>query len=204
MSDRLLGLKVNKGGLEASLAVAAASLQVAKPPEIGLSEALNVPSTKRDNDNLAPELAQRLDQVRSLDVMPIVREQEKLIKADIERLKITPSELTDLLIKHLAVCQLVLRAEFLYRTIFGSQIALLKAANMFGPRDREQMLQFYDAAKNKFPLLYQSYSFEQYLQYLLLQGLLMQEASGKYVITMAGKEFLKWLAEVGATENKAF
>jgi hypothetical protein len=192
MSDRLSGVKVNKSGLEASLAVAAASLQVAKPPETGLSEALE------------PELAQRLDQIRSLDVTPIVREQEKLIKADIERLKIAPSELTDLLIKHLAVCQLTLRAEFLYRTIFGSQIALLKAANLFGPRDRGQMLQFYDAAKIKFPLLYQSYSFEQYLQYLLLQGLVVQESSGKYAITVAGKEFLKWLAEVGATEDKAF
>jgi hypothetical protein len=204
MSDRILGFKVNKDGLEASLA-AAASLQLdAKAPEAGLSRGLNASPTKTSSDELSPELAQRLNAVRSLHVMPIVQEQEKLIRADIEQLKIAPQELSDLLIRHLAVTQLALRAETVYRTIFGSQIALLKAANLFGSRDETQLLQFYDQAKDRFPLPYTSYSFDQYLQYLLSQGLLVQNHEGKYVITVAGKEFLKWLADVGATEDKLF
>jgi hypothetical protein len=201
MSDRISGLKVNKDGLEASLVVAAANLQLdAKPPESGLNEGI----TAHQEKELAPELAQRLTEIRNVHVLPIVQEQEKLIRADIERLRIAPLELTDLLIRHLAVTQLLLRAEFLYRTIFGSQIAVLKAANTFGPRERTHLLQFYEKAKCDFPLLYGSYPFEKYLQYLLLQGLLIEDPDGKYAITTAGKEFLKWLTDVGATESKPF
>ncbi len=205
MFDRISGFKLNKDGLEANLVVAATSLQLeAKPPEAGLSETVATFPRETTSSELNLEAAQRLKEVRNIYVTPIVQEQESLIRADIERLKISPSELSDLLIKHLAVTQLALRAETVYRTIFGSQITLLKTANMLGPRSRAQLLQFYEETKVKFPALYGAYSFEQYLHYLTSQGLLLEQPAGQYVITVAGKEFLKWLAEIGAGENKPF
>jgi hypothetical protein len=168
MSERISALKLSKGGLEANLVVAAASLQLeAKPPEMGLSDAVpSVPNEARSPE-LTPELAQRLNEVRNLHVPPIVLEQERLIRSDIERLRIGQAEAADLLIKHLAVTQLSLRAETVFRTIFGSQITLLKTVNMIGTRSRAQLLEFYEETKIKFPVLYASYTFEQYLHYLI-------------------------------------
>jgi hypothetical protein len=205
ISERVSVLKLNKGGLEANLVVAAASLQLeAKPPETGLSDTVPSIPSELISPELTPELAQRLNEVRNLHVPPIVLEQERLIRSDIERLKIGQAEAVDLLIKHLAVTQLSLRAETVYRTIFGSQIALLKIVNMIGTRTRTQLLEFYEETKIKFPALYCSYTFEQYLHYLTSQGLLFEQSVGQYVISVAGKEFLKWLAEIGAGENKLF
>jgi hypothetical protein len=205
MSDRVSGFKLNKDGLEANLIVAATSLQLeAKSPEAGLGETVAALPGNIKSSELLPEAAQRLSEVRSINVAPILQEQELLIRKDIERLKIESPELTDLLIKHLAVTQLALRAETVYRTIFGSQIVLLKNANTLGPRSRIELSQFYEETKAKFPGLYEKYTFEQYLHYLISQGLLLEQPPGQYVITIVGKEFLKWLAEIGAGENKPF
>jgi len=109
----------------------------------------------------------------------------------------------NLLIKHLAVTQLLLQAEVTYRTIFGSQIALLKFLNTSGGGTKEQLLLFYETARVRFPQLYETYSFEQYLQYLLTYGLVLVR-DGRYFTTVAGQEFLKWLSGASVSEYKPF
>jgi hypothetical protein len=151
-----------------------------------------------------PETEKRLQAVRNIDVVPIVQEQANLIRADLQKLNVSQQEQIELLVKHLAVTQLWLRAEYTYRTIFGSQIALLKFLNTTGAGTRAQLLQFYETAKLQFPELYTGYSFEQYLHYLVSQSLIAAQDPDRYVITVAGKEFLKWLAESGLVENKTF
>jgi hypothetical protein len=106
-------------------------------------------------------------------------------------------------VNHLAVTQLQLRAETTYRTIFGTQIALLKFLNMRGGGTSTRLSQFYEDAKKAFPELYANYSFEQYLEFLSARGLIIQTPE-RCVITVAGKEFLKWMADAGVSENKPF
>jgi hypothetical protein len=159
----------------------------------------HVPSVLPDTES-----AKRLLAVENVNVAPIVLEQEKLIRVDLEKLAVSQPDQVRLLIKHLAMTQLRLRAEFTYRTIFGSQIALLKSLNTSGPRSRADLLQFYEQAKERSPDLYGSYSFEQYLHYLLSSQLVTQEDVDLYTVTGAAREFLKWITDTGLTENKPF
>lgn len=151
-----------------------------------------------------PETEKRLEAVRNINVVPIALEQAGLIRTDLEKLGVNQEEQVEILVKHLAVTQLWLRAEITYRIIFGSQIALLKALNTLNSGTRAQLSQFYENAKAQFPQLYANYSFEQYLHYLLSQSLITAQDPDRFAITVAGKEFLKWMTEMGLAENKPF
>jgi hypothetical protein len=144
-----------------------------------------------------------LEAARNVDVSPIVKEQIGLIRADLEKLHVEPQEKVDLLVKHLAVTQLYLRAEGIYRTIFGSQIVLLKQLNTTNSASTAELLPHYEQAKATFPAQYQNYSFDPYLKYLIGRGLIIAQADQRYAITVAGKEFLKWITEMGLAEDKA-
>jgi len=102
------------------------------------------------------------------------------------------------------VTQLYYRAEFVYRTIFGSQIGLLKFLNIVGVATKAQLLTIYENAKEQYPEPYANYSFEQYLQYMLTQVLITTQDNEHYFITVAGKEFLKWMADMSLPDQKAF
>jgi hypothetical protein len=184
-------LPVGSGEVTLDPSSAAASQAEVKPAETGL---------------VLAELDKRLQAVRSFDVPPIVTEQENLIQADLERLGVSEREQIEILVKHLAVTQLLLRAEVTYRTIFGSQIFLLRFLNLAPGTGgtREKLAEFYESARAQSPDLYANYSFEQYLHYLLSQGLIVGQDPERYVITVAGKEFLKWMSDASVTENKPF
>lgn len=153
---------------------------------------------------LDAETENRLRQVRNVDVPSMVQEQQNLIRADLRKLGVAQQEQVELLVKHLAVTQLLLRAEYTYRLIFGSQIALLKFLNASVNGTRPQLSEFYEGAKEQFPQLYETYSFEQYLQFLLAQGLVKTEDHQRYSITVAGQEFLRWMPVARVVENKPF
>ena len=144
-----------------------------------------------------------LEVAKNVDVSPIVQEQMGLIRADLERLHVEPQQLVNLLVKHLAVTQLYLRGEGIYRTIFGSQIALLRQLNTTNSLSRAELLPYYEKAKAAFPAQYENYSFDAYLKYLIGRVLIIAQADQRYAITVAGKEFLKWMTEMGLPEDKA-
>jgi hypothetical protein len=142
---------------------------------------------------------------KNINVPPIALEQANLIRADLNRLGIVDAqERVDLLVNHLAVTQLWLRAEVVYRTIFGSQIQVLKSLNTTSGKTKVELLEFYEQAKTNFPKLSATYSFDQYLQYMRKQHLIVEDATDHYVITVAGKEFLKWMTDQGLVDTKAF
>jgi hypothetical protein len=132
---------------------------------------------------------------------PVVREREQLIRDEIDRAKLDDQKIIPVLINRLAVIQLLLSAEQIYRMIFGSQIALLKQLNTSGPVPRAQFMSVYNNAKARWSNAYTSYSFDQYVGFLLNQGLIISIGDG-YAITNAGREFLKWMAETGVVEDK--
>src|SRR5882762_611711 len=147
-----------------------------KPPgEIGFTTETKSSETSHDVPAVTNgETESRLQQVRDVGVPPIVQEQERLIHEELKKLNLLTDkeELVKILVRHLAVTMLWARAEFVYRTIFGSQIALLRFLNIAAVGTKAQLLQFYENAKSHFPEVYALYSFEQYLHYLLTNSLI--------------------------------
>lgn len=193
--NRLRKLGMPGVALDIDPALTAVSNQSeSKPAETGLAvrAALDI------------QVENRLQQARNLDVPPIVQEQQQLIRTDLRRLEVNQEEQVELLTKHLAVIQLQYRWEFTYRTIFGSQIALLKSLNLYGVGTRDQLFEFYKNANTQFPQLSVTYSFERYLQYLLNQGLIKAVDEHHYGVTVAGQEFLKWMVAASVSESKFF
>jgi hypothetical protein len=123
---------------------------------------------------------------------------------DLKKLNINQEEQVNILVRHLAVTQLCHRAEFIYRTIFGSQIILLKFLNTSGVGTKAHLSQIYEIAKSQSPEVYANYSFEQYLHYLLTWILITTPDNEQYFITIAGQEFLKWMTAARVSENKPF
>jgi len=177
------------------------SIQTVESKTLEASSSLaRIPAVENDED------ADRLQAAKDYGVPIIVQEQEKIIQESLKKLNLNgnQNETVNILVRHLAVAQLCLRAESIYRTIFGSQIILLKFLNTVGSGTKAELLQFYENAKNHFPALYETYPFEQYLQYMLLRVLITTEDHEHYFITFAGKEFLKWITEMSLSEDKPF
>ena len=146
---------------------------------------------------------ERLKQVRRVAVSPSVTQREKRIQDDLEKMRLSPNQETvDLLVQHLAVQQALNAAEQTYRTIFGSQIALLKFLNTRGTVLLQELESFYQGAKEKFSEFYTKYSFQQWLHYMTATGLLQSQNSLDFTITFDGKEFLKWMTEASVLEDK--
>jgi hypothetical protein len=201
---RTKDFKAGTGGFEFS-AAGIASQAEAKPPEIGLGEALTVThNLQGPHTELTPEQAKRLEEIRTINVVPIVKEQESLIRAEIEQLKISPEELPNILISQLARFQIEQRFETAYRIIFGTQIQILKNLNLYGATSRTQLLAVYEEATNNYPSFYSSYPFEQYIMFLTGSSLIIEVGTDQFSITIAGKEFLKWMVENGVTDAKSF
>ncbi len=82
------------------------------------------------------QTTQDIDRVRKAQELvevltsPVVREREELIRKELKEKGLEDqSETVKVLTRYLATTQLIVAFEELYRTIFGSQIFLLKAAN---------------------------------------------------------------------------
>jgi hypothetical protein len=217
--SRSFKLGLNKEGLkleaEAATAVIAQETALPSGAEKGLvTIATSTGVIKADGGPVATSIAstpatgddaKRLEAIKNINVPPIALEQANLIRADMDKLGIVDTqERADVLVKHLAITQLWLRAEVIYRTIFGSQIQLLKSLNTRSGSTKAELLEFYARAKTNFPKLYETYSFDQYLQYMRNQGLILEDAPDHYIITVAGKEFLKWMTDQGLVDTKAF
>jgi len=189
--NRMHTFKAGKEGFTIDASIVAANIQGETKVETGLS---------------AGVAEQRLRVVRGFAISPSVTLREQRIRADMQTMNLDVSQQTiDLLIQHLAATQALHAAERVYRTIFGSQIALLKNMNSTPGAIRREVLQaVYDAAKSRFPDLYASYSFQEWLNYLLTNGLVHTEDQLQFSITVDGKEFLKWMTDASVSEDKAF
>lgn len=153
--------------------------------------------------NRSPDERQRLESVMRYGMSPVVQDQIKAIRNDLENLHLSTGDTIDILIGQLAVAQLLRFAESIYRLIFGSQIAVLNELNQHGPAPKEKLMEHYQAAKAQFPQSYERYPEAQYLAFLEDTKLITQAAGGDYAITVVGKEFLSWMAGQGITPLKS-
>lgn len=106
------------------------------------------------------------------------------------------------LIRHLASAWVTQFLEYVYNTIFGSQIQALQILNQNPTGLPVQLVKmWYDVGKAGLPEVYENWSFENWLNYLETSMLI--SVSGESVqITAFGNEFLRYLVQNQKTTAK--
>jgi len=105
------------------------------------------------------------------------------------------------LIRASAILALNSDFEVIYRLIFGSQLDLLLRANAGGIDEAAASL-IYQNAQTAFPLVHESGSFDMWLSFPIGRGL-VERKNGRISTTLKGKEFMRYLVDVGLTMPKA-
>src|SRR6266487_119224 len=102
-----------------------------------------------------------------------------------------------LLIRHVALLQIILDFESIQSSIFGSQVTVLNAANSQpAGYSIAAVRNVYDAAAKDWEMTYRTYSFDLWLAYLTRNELV--EVRGDLLfITQKGREFLAFLVHTG-------
>ena len=117
---------------------------------------------------------------------------------------IDPQAQTDVLTHGLASLNIQLQHERNYRAIFGSQLTLLGAMNTDAGVPPSTARQIYDVTKSKYPEVYQTYSFDQWIGFLLNGGLVAVAPNGNYVLTSYGRGLLQYILQQHLATSKEF
>jgi hypothetical protein len=147
----------------------------------------------------ADELMKSFDSIVLLDF-------ETAIKKDLEIRNLDDKKAIIILSRHLAATQLALRFEQIYISIWGSQINLLKHLNTRAPRgDTKESIKsiFYDTAEMLYPEVYNLYTFEAYIDFLISNTLVLED-NNMFKITNLGRDFLIYLVQTGKSEARAY
>jgi hypothetical protein len=163
-------------------------------------EGLKAAPAVANQQNQADPNKEAQDVLKALD-SPMLLEQEQAIRTQLEKQGIqNAGEKVDLLVRYLAICQLVVTFEETYRLIFGSQIYILKRVNESKVLKRSVVEEHFRHTQKLFPA-FTDWDADRYMSFLLTFHLL-QYQNEQYAITPFGIEFLTWMARVGAAENK--
>lgn len=134
---------------------------------------------------------------RSFD-SPLLVEAEQMILNDLKERKIeVPADREKTLVRALASTNIVLHFERVHGVLWASQLACLRYLN---PRDQgakiAEIVPFYEFAKTEYPSWYENYPFDRWLGFLRSFNLVLERDSTVF-ITVAGREFLKYLVASG-------
>jgi hypothetical protein len=137
-------------------------------------------------------------------VNSLVLEHEEAIRKELNNRRVDdPAERERVLIRHLAASVIYNRFDQIYQYIFGSQISALQELNPIGTMAKDDLETTYMlAAAITAPEFYQNYSFDQWLNFLSIHGLVRMDDVDKVTITVAGREFLKFLIQDGRSFSK--
>lgn len=137
---------------------------------------------------------------RSFD-NPLLLENEKSIFDDLKARHIdSAADREKTLVRALAAHQIVLHFERASGSLWASQLACLRYLNSREQGvEKAEIVQFYETGKAQYPGWYANYSLEQWLNYLRTFNLLGDRGSVVF-ITVAGREFLKYLVASGRSE----
>lgn len=129
---------------------------------------------------------------------PLLVETEQAILQDLKGRTIDgQADREKALVRALASTNIVLHFERVYGSLWASQLACLRYLN---PRDKGseagELVTFYDLAKAEYPTLYENYTFEGWLSFPRSFNLIREQDSYVF-ITVAGREFLKYLVAAG-------
>jgi hypothetical protein len=134
---------------------------------------------------------------RSFD-SPLLVEAEQLIIKDLKERKIEASaDREKTLVRALASTNIVLHFERVYGVLWASQLACLRYLN---PREEgtevTEVVPFYELGKAEYPSWYENYPFDRWFGFLRSFNLVLERDSHVF-ITVAGREFLKYLVATG-------
>lgn len=114
-----------------------------------------------------------------------------------------PDEREAFIVKLLATGVLNFTYYTVWLVIFRSQVLALMELNQRLLR-REEIKQFYDAAVKTSPAVYEHYTFDQWLDYLRSQSLMLEHPGHTFEITVRGKDFLKYMVHFSYTADQRF
>lgn len=144
-------------------------------------------------DQVASSTASVVEQMLTEATGPTVTDAEAAIKRQLEVLK-SSAEREFYLTRHLAVSLTINSFLSLYMDLFGSQITALFLIN--GTADigmpTVELQAVYDAARNGFPEIHATRTFEQWLGYLVEIGF-VERKTESVKTTDLGREFMRWL-----------
>jgi hypothetical protein len=171
------------------------------PPELlkgeigSASETLSIAASAETMPALATKvLAEKRAAVLSLGTdNAIVVEDVETIKGQLADLNfpLDSAETSEMLIRHLASTQLMLRCERTHRVIYGSQIVALHMTNA-GPQPEDALRPIFENARAKEPQFYGSYSFEDWIGFLIKE-VTVKKAGESYAITVYGRTYLDYI-----------
>lgn len=128
---------------------------------------------------------------------PLLIEAEQRILNDLKDRKIdTPTDREKVLVRALAATNLVLHFEHVHGLIWASQLSALRYLNSNDGIPAQDLMPFYESGKADFPVWYEDRPYDKWLGFLVAFNLLTQQDS-KIFITVAGREFLKYVISVG-------
>jgi hypothetical protein len=203
MFKRQLGELINRIDL-----VKAPGIEVASPRG-GAEKQLNDSSTKTDPltqppaQQLGLPLSTEIEEKRK-NVMsyggdsPMIDQGTLLIEQSLTELQfpMEPDETVKLLSRHLAVTQILYRMENVARRIVGSQIQALKILKTEGLHPESRFEPIFNRARARSPQFYGEYTFDQWINFLDVNGLIARE--GNLIgISIFGGEFLDFLRGIG-------
>jgi hypothetical protein len=130
---------------------------------------------------------------------PLILEVEANISRDLKERGLTdPNEANKALVKSLASVQLLWEFEKVENNIFASQVDALTFLNTRVPHPTalNDLEPFYSRAAAKYPKLYENFAFQNWLQFLTGNVLVLVNQDGGS-ITIRGREYLKARVDQG-------
>lgn len=129
---------------------------------------------------------------------PLLVEAERLILNDLKERKIEDApDRERALLRSLASTNIILHFERVHGLMWASQLACLRYLNTIDHgAEQKELAPIYEHAKSEYPAWYENQTFERWLAFLRAYNLIT-EREERLVITVAGREFLKYLVAAG-------
>ena len=113
-----------------------------------------------------------------------------------------PTDRVNVLYRYSQALYLIMHFNRIYERIFGSQIRLLQILNGSQREDKRSLKVFYDSVKDRNPSVFENYPYDQYLEFLKSNDLILFEPNGEIKITILGRDFIKYIVETGLSTEK--
>ncbi|MEE3626793.1 hypothetical protein UCD39_22915 [Nitrospirillum sp. BR 11752] len=156
---------------------------------------------EKNNANILENIFSKID----YDKNKIVEMERIAIKSEIDSKSISSNtdEKIDYLVTHLAILRVISEFSNIFSVIFSSQISAMREMRVRGFLDKSSVMEFFNAAKAKYPEVYSNYSFDNWASFLINKGL-VHSANDIFSITDLGREFLRYVDIARPNEIKAF
>ena len=131
---------------------------------------------------------------------PVTAEIEKNIKTIAQQN--SPNDKEAFYAKFIGIGAVAYLHEVTWFTIFGSQLSALAELNSHGATvPLTDLKKHYDKAAAEYPMTYQAYTFEQWINYMKSRFLVAVYPSQMAELSFGGKDFLKYAAHMGWNIN---